>query len=213
MLKKLWISLAVSTLLLVAGLNLTTNATAQNGNPPGNNGVIKINDEAVSDSIPNNDPHVSCEFRVEFYNYDQGDYRANVNFDLHAPTASDNHSLSVTTGNLNPFIGGDVAGGGTDLDASETYKLTFTGDAHPEQGYHVKVTVTAPGSQGSDKKHKVFWVEPCPPETTPDVLGDTTTLPSVLPNTGGSLLPAIGASLGTAGLAYKLRLRRFKLNA
>jgi hypothetical protein len=38
------------------------------------------------------------------------------------------------------------------------------------QGFHVKLTVHAEGSQGADTKHKVFWVEGCktyPGETYP----------------------------------------------
>ena len=32
---------------------------------------------------------------------------------------------------------------------------------HPEQGYHVKLKVNAPGSIGKDTKFKVFWVVGC----------------------------------------------------
>jgi hypothetical protein len=35
--------------------------------------------------------------------------------------------------------------------------------AHPQQGYHIKVVVNAPGSIGDDRKMKVFWVEECGP--------------------------------------------------
>jgi hypothetical protein len=37
----------------------------------------------------------------------------------------------------------------------------------PKQGFHVKLIVNADGSQGADKKHKVFWVQDCGPTTTP----------------------------------------------
>ena len=60
------------------------------------------------------------------------------------------------------FIGQDAAGGGTDLDAQATYNLSGLlgqlGDPQPQQGYHVKLTVHADGSQGADTKYKVFWV-------------------------------------------------------
>ena len=39
------------------------------------------------------------------------------------------------------FVGGDPAGGGTDLDGEATYTLDFAGAPDPQQGYHVKVTV------------------------------------------------------------------------
>ena len=63
------------------------------------------------------------------------------------------------------FIGeDDNSGGGSEagLDAVETYTLDFTGiEPHPSQGFHVKLTINAEGSQGADVKHKVFWVEGC----------------------------------------------------
>ena len=62
-------------------------------------------------------------------------------------------------------IGGDDnSGGGSEagLDASVTYTLDLSGfEAHPQQGFHVKLTINADGSQGADVKHKVFWVEGC----------------------------------------------------
>ena len=35
------------------------------------------------------------------------------------------------------------------------------------QGYHVGFTINTPGSQGSDKKSKVFWVKGCEPVQPP----------------------------------------------
>ena len=62
------------------------------------------------------------------------------------------------------FVGEDAAGGGTDLDASRTYSLSpvLGGYAvNPQQGFHIKVEVNAPFSNGADKKSKVFWVQSC----------------------------------------------------
>jgi hypothetical protein len=59
---------------------------------------------------------------VEFYNYDEGDLHATVQFADQAPTA--NGGLHVDSGDLTPFIGGDPAGGGNDLDAKVTYTLS-----------------------------------------------------------------------------------------
>jgi hypothetical protein len=132
---------------------------------PGNNGTVKI-DTAPYDSHPNNEPHVVCAFEVDFYNYGAGDYNAKVEFALHPPTADD-RSMTVASGDPDPFIGGDRPGGGTDVDAQETYELAFSGDPHPKQGYHVKLTINAPFSQGADTKHKVFWVQPCASEEQP----------------------------------------------
>ena len=109
---------------------------------------------------------MGCQFQVDFYNYGTGDFDASVNFAQHAPTQGD---VSTTQGSPEVSIGEDRPGGGTDLDGEETYELAFTGDPHPKQGYHVKLTINAPYSQGADTKHKVFWVEPCdaPDEENP----------------------------------------------
>jgi hypothetical protein len=47
--------------------------------------------------------------------------------------------------------------------------------AHPNQGFHVKLTINAEGSQGADVKHKVFWVTECIPSPTTTTGGITTT--------------------------------------
>jgi hypothetical protein len=142
-------------------LLLVTGASAQD--PPGNNGTIKVDDQPI-DSIPNNNPHVGCVFHVDFYNYDDGVGDAEVTFEMHPPT----HDVDLSVaGDTTPDIGEDPNGGGNDLDASVTYTLTFDGDPHPQQGFHVKLTIHAPGSHGNDVKHKVFWVEDCEPPTEP----------------------------------------------
>ena len=79
------------------------------------------------------------------------------------------------------FIGeDDNSGGGSEagLDASVTYTLDFTGiEPHPNQGFHVKLTINADGSQGADVKHKVFWSTGCVPAPTTTTSTTTTTLP------------------------------------
>lgn len=149
---------------------------------PGNNGTIKIEGVDIQSGPPDNNPHQGCTFVVEFYNYDEGNFSASVIFTDQAPTA--NGGLHVDSGDLSPFIGGDPAGGGNDLDAKVVYTLSFTGQPHPQQGYHVKITIHADGSKGADVKHKVFWVKGCngattPPTTTPP----TTTPPTTKPPT------------------------------
>lgn len=131
--------------------------------PPGNNGTVKI-DGLAFDDHPNNEPHVGCVFQVDFYGFDEGDLNADVTFAAHPPTGTAVLLTDVVA------IGEDAAGGGTDLDASQTYDLSaaLAGfEPHPKQGYHVKLTVNAEGSIGADTKHKVFWVTDCeqPPGT------------------------------------------------
>jgi hypothetical protein len=88
------------------------------------------------------------------------------------------------------FIGeDDNAGGGSQagLDASATYTLNFDGiQPHPNQGFHVKLTIHADGAQGADTKHKVFWVTGCPPGTT-TTTSTTTTLPTTSTTTSTTL--------------------------
>jgi hypothetical protein len=165
--------------MMVGGgaLVLAPGASAQD--PPGNNGTVKVDDQPI-DSIPNNNPHVGCEFRVDFYGYDEGVGDAIVTFEMQAPTQD--VGLSVD-GDTSPDIGEDAAGGGTDLDAAVTYTLSFDGDPHPQQGFHVFLTVNAPGSIGADAKHKVFWVEDCPPTTPPPTTPPPTQPPTTQPPT------------------------------
>ena len=145
--------------LLAAAVGIAVSIPAGAADPPGNNGFVKVDDEPV-EGIPNNKPHVALTFHVDFYNYDEGDLFATVGFALHPPTRGDAYTLDVD-GETHVFIGEDPAGGGNDLDATQTYTLTITGDPHPIQGHHVKLTVHAEGSQGADVKHKVFWVSGC----------------------------------------------------
>ena len=156
--------LAGGTLALTAclGFGLAAPAAAV---PPGDNGTIKL-DRLEFDDHPDNQPHVGCEFQVDFYGFDMGDLDATVTFTGQAPTGPGVELLTDTV-----FIGEDAAGGGTDLDAEETYNLANVisqlGAPHPIQGYHVKLTVNAEGSIGADTKYKVFWVTGCVPTYPP----------------------------------------------
>ena len=187
-------------------------------NPAGNNGTVKI-DRLAFDDHPNNEPHVGCTFEVDFYGFDQGDLWADVTFEAHPPTGHGQLLHDVI------FIGGDDnSGGGSEagLDGSREYDLTeaLKGyPVHPQQGYHVKLTINADGSQGADTKHKVFWVGPCdppsnPPENPPsnppsnppgggDPGGNEPPRGDTKGNSGGSggvLLPDTGMSAGTTSL-------------
>lgn len=116
-------------------------------------------------------PHVGCVFDVEWYGFDEGaDIVSDVTFESWAPT----RVPMTVDGPTQVFVGGDPASGaGTDegFDGEATYRLAFDGEPHPQQGYHVKLTIHTPGSRGADVKHKVFWVEDCteaPGEETPE---------------------------------------------
>lgn len=134
-------------------------------------------------------------------------------------------------------------GGGTDLDASLTIYLedevaASREEPHPNQGFHVKLTVEAEGSIGADTKQKVFWVT-CspplgttvtpppttvpsptsapPPPTVPTVLPSTITPPTGLAFTGGDRerIGALAFALllfGTAALRASRRTERRHYN-
>ena len=152
------------TLSALAALLITLFALVSpvSADPPGNNGTVKI-DGVPFDDHPNNEPHPGCVFQVDFYGYDQGALFASVTFEHWNPTGDGHGDVLLHEEGI--FIGEDSnAGGGSQagLDASRTYDLSaaLAGmEPHPQQGYHIKLTVHADGSQGSDVKHKVFWVE------------------------------------------------------
>jgi len=176
--------LIVMAITLLGGAQLLGGFASAAPNPPGNNGTIKV-DDVPFDDAPNNEPHVGCIFQVDFYGFDEGDLFADVTFESHPPTGPVRVLLTDEV-----FIGeDDNAGGGSEagLDASETYTLDFTGiEPHPNQGFHVKLTINADGSQGADTKHKVFWVTGCVPGTT-----TTTTTTTTLPPTSTSTTTTI----------------------
>lgn len=162
--------LVAGVVIMLTSLGLITPTAAV---PKGNNGTIKI-DAVTLHGGQANEPHVDCQFAVEFFGYDKGDLEASITFTLQSPTRRPSGSQVLLTDSV--AIGEDPAGGGTDLDASKLYQLDFTGvSPQPQQGYHVKVTIHADGSQGADTKHKVFWVQPCEVPTTTTTTTTTST--------------------------------------
>ena len=198
----------LSSIVFLTGLILAVGATAALADPPGNNGTVKI-DGAEFSQLPNNEPHPGCLFDVEFFNFDQGVGDATVTFRLHPPTGT---SLLLTDTVDND---GDPAGGGQDFDGEELYDLSDELAAsgatpHPQQGFHVKLTVNAPGSIGADVKHKVFWIE-CQyaPTGRPVNLTDGSGGPAAFTGHGGAavLLLAGGAALVAWGATRVARKR------
>ncbi|MGZ5214608.1 MAG: hypothetical protein ACXWEN_12780 [Actinomycetota bacterium] len=151
--KTLVVGSAVFMLVAAAGSALA------GGNPPGNNGTVKV-DGSPFEGSQANEPHVGCAFAIDFFGFDEGDLTGTATFELQPPTG--NGVLLVDS----TFIGEDPAGGGTDLDASLFEDLSgaiaassFSGQ--PNQGFHVSLTVDAQGSIGATTKHKTFWVTDC----------------------------------------------------
>jgi hypothetical protein len=150
-------------------------AEGDKGDPAGNNGTVKLagfggtngpghsSGDGSTPMHPSNDPHLPCDFSVEWFGFDSG-VISDVTFEQHAPTRGGSpHHDSVPLDNDSHSGGGSTAG----YDGVQDYNLDFEGDPHPVHGYHVKLTTETPYSQGSDRKHKVFWVEPCEEETSP----------------------------------------------
>lgn len=142
--------------LLVGQGALAASASGAPMKPPGNNGTIKIGTAPVDDveqKNSNNHPHVECTFYVQWFNFDSGlDKDVTVAFKAQAPSGS----------SAVPPLIGPSAFSFTSSATSRLYKLDTTGlTLHPNQGYHIKVTIHAEGSQGNDTKSKVFWLQPC----------------------------------------------------
>lgn len=152
--------------------------TGDDHNPPGNNGTMKV-DGLPFDDGKGNEPHVTCGFRLKFYGFDDGQ-TGDITIMGHSPSGS-----GLVSRRTDVVVSDDDAGGGNDLDALVEYTaadLDLAGlTAHPQQGYHLKATLTTDTPGGV--KHKVFWFEPCVAETTPvvplvpEVQGSVTTTP------------------------------------
>ena len=111
---------------------------------------------------PSNDPHLPCGFSVEGYGFDAVASQSELTFEQHAPTRGGGKQYDSI-----PLDGDSHSGGGSTAgyDGVTNPDLAFVGDPHPKHGYHVKLTAVTDYSQGSNVKHKVFWVEPCVEET------------------------------------------------
>ncbi|HET7736801.1 MAG TPA: hypothetical protein VFK52_12545 [Nocardioidaceae bacterium] len=167
----------VGALTLVLGMTvLTAGGASAAPDPNGNNGTVKVAGLGDIDLIPDNEPHLPCTLTVQWYDFDEGaDIISTVGFALQPPTAEPDYTMSVD-GPGEVFVGEDAASGtGNDFDGEAVYTLSFTGDPHPQQGYHVKLTIHTPDSFGADTKHKVFWVEPCETPTVTETPTETET--------------------------------------
>jgi hypothetical protein len=143
---------AICVMVAVSGSALAA------GNPPGNNGTVQVNGMPLETSGAN-DPHVGCAFAIDFFGFDEGAFTGTATFELQPPSGSGVLLVGST------FIGGDPAGGGTDLDATLEVDLSGaiadTGVSPQDQGFHIRMTIDAQGSIGATTKHKTFWVTDC----------------------------------------------------
>jgi LPXTG-motif cell wall-anchored protein len=143
---------------------------------------VKIDDVPADDSIKN-EPHVDCGFAVKFFDFDANQH-ANIIFTVQPPTGSGTELLRRN----NVLVSTDAAGGGKpDPDEIFNFSASQLGlgayTPHPQQGYHIKLTVEIIGAPGAGK-HKVFWVQPCAEKT------------SSSPSTGGGAGEGAGGGAG-----------------
>jgi hypothetical protein len=133
-------------------------------NPPGNNGTVKIHDVAA-DPSQHDVPHVTCDFYVDFWGFDAGQ-TLTVSFAGQAPTGK-GVPVTFTAPDGYSITSPDAAGGGNDFDGELGFtptdsQLAVLGAPQPQQGYHVKLTVsTDQPSEHPNGKYKVFWIQPC----------------------------------------------------
>ena len=155
--------LLIGLWILALAIGITPVALAA-APPPGNHGTIKI-DGLDFDQLPNNEPHVGCNFQVDFYGYDALQ-PVHLTFETQAPTGT---RLLLTDDQV--LDNDDNSGGGSlaGLDGEFEYTLVFTSEDHLQanQGFHVKLSIDAPGANGADSKYKVFWVSGCEPIPSP----------------------------------------------
>lgn len=137
-----------------------TGAEPAKADPRGNNGTFKV-DGPVLDTSRGNEPHVTCEFRLNFFGYDNGQL-ANITFTAIAPTQGGSTTVAGT-----PVISTNAAKGGLyggSFPATGTWTAADLG-LDPTQAQHVKVSVESLNADGSQvpggAKHKVFWLHPC----------------------------------------------------
>lgn len=124
------------------------------GDPPGNNGTLKIVAGDLSEPDPDNQPQLDgCLVWLQFFGYDLNQ-QAIITFQAIPPTG-EAQLLSHTA-----VISDDPAGGGQDLDATLSYNLSAALNgltADPDRGYHITVTSDTVGAPGGAKQ-KVFWM-------------------------------------------------------
>lgn len=214
------LSLRLAILAAACGLGVTaaaSGAAAALAQPAPASGTVKIDGVPV-DNSPANEPHVGCDFAVQFFGFP--DESATIRFNIQPPSGSFNQLLSENVTHI-----GDGMGGGNILDKEVFFTFADLGlpdnfFEQPQQGFHVKLSVELPGGT---EKHKVFWIKCAQspsPSVSPTKTVKPTASPSVLPVTGTTGLgglTVLGVALiaGGAGLMGLLvtRRRRDKLSS
>jgi LPXTG-motif cell wall-anchored protein len=214
--------LAIVAALASAGVTAAA-STAAATEPSGNNGTVKIDAVPFDNWPPNNEPHVTCEFEIQFFGFDEGQ-TADITLKGQPPSSEGNTFITVKEWN-DVDISDDAAGGAANdpdvrIQVSADELDLSALEPHDKQGYHLKLIIDSP----EGNKYKVFWLQPCvpspspttaspsettPPPTTPGSPG-VTTPPGQLPVTGTTMggLVALGVGLLGGGAALMIMRRR-----
>ncbi|MCU1463092.1 MAG: hypothetical protein JWO37_3167 [Acidimicrobiales bacterium] len=167
--------------------------------PTGDNGTVKIHDVGDPQAHPDNDPHVTCPFEIDFYNFDANQH-LNASITAQPPSGS---GEVVWTGDITADPGttdADNPGAGKDFDgdiAVSTLDLSGLTE-HPIQGFHLELTITGDAGDGITK-HKVFWVKGCGTQGSTTTEGSTTTTEGSTTTTEGSTTTTEGSTTTTEG--------------
>lgn len=201
--------MAASLTLASLGLGATAASATGNGRgngnggnqPPGNNGTVKI-DEYPVDSGHDNDPHVTCPFAVTFWGYDGGTTQnATINITPVAPTSGGQTYTTTTSWKVDSRTGGSQYDQTVEVTAADLAPALNGVTPQAQQGYHLRLEVEVTGSQGSDDKYKVFWMQPCTSESgsSGSTSGATTTTTSTTSTTSTTVAIGSGSNEGSGG--------------
>jgi len=122
----------------------------------GNKGTVKV-EEVDIDELPDNSPHPGCVFRVEWFHYADGS-DVTWDFTVHPPTSDTSGPGSSVGGGADTLGPEDTNNHHLNLSVVQDLEAALLGsgiEPHPQQGWHVKLSVTGP----EGNKYKVFWVE------------------------------------------------------
>ena len=189
------VRIAIAVAICVVGMTAAATLAVAAPSTGRSSGTIEI-DARSGDNGHGNDPHVTCTFKVKFYNFDTNE-RVNIIFTAQPPTGHGQVLLRLD----NVLVSRDPAGGKR-RDPDETLSfsinmLNLTGlTAHRNQGYHVKLTVQRLGRHGG-AKHKVFWIKPCPSPSPSPSCSSPTFSPSVTSTRSTSPTQTWGMSMLT----------------
>ncbi|MEH0841992.1 LPXTG cell wall anchor domain-containing protein [Micromonospora sp. CPCC 205711] len=170
-------------------------------NPNGDNGTVKIDGKEFEDEV-DNQPHVTCDFELEFFNFDTNQ-AADITLWSQPPSSAPKDKIVWSVKN---YVISKDAASGAENDHDEVIRLSADDldlkglKVNAQQGYHIKLDVDLTDGQSSDEKHKVFWLQPCASSTeSPSQSPSTPTSPDTPTSPGESTSPGGSTSPGAPG--------------